>query len=394
MPETSNDMAGPVIFLVAGEPSGDHLGAALMRGLRMHAPGVQFHGVGGPAMQAEGMTSIFPMSDLSVMGLAEVLPRLPLLFRRISETVKAAIKLSPDACVTIDAPDFSFRVARRLHGKGFPLIHYVAPTVWAWRAGRARKIASFLDHLLALLPFEPPYFEREGLACTFVGHPVLDSGLDLGDGAVFRVKYNIASNARVLCVLPGSRIGEVERLLPIFGDVIDKLSTQIENLHVLMPTVSTTERSVRDGVSQWPVPVSVIVDNNEKADAFAASDGALAASGTVALELAIAGIPAVIGYRFNALTTWIARRVVRTPYASLVNIALNRCAIPECLLDDCTVENLTHEVKSILMDPDAKQAQLDAYDQAKDLFRVGTTSPGEQAALTVLRVIGHTPASP
>ena len=394
MPEISNDMVGPVIFLVAGEPSGDHLGAALMRGLRMHAPGVQFYGVGGPAMQAEGMTSIFPMSDLSIMGLAEVLPRLPLLFRRINETVKAAIELSPDACITIDAPDFNFRVARRLHGKGFPLVHYVAPTVWAWRAGRAKKIARFLDHLLALLPFEPPYFEREGLACTFVGHPVLDSGLDLGDGTVFRAKHNIAPNARVLCVLPGSRIGEVERLLPIFGEVIDRLSTQIKSLHVLVPTVSTTERIVHDGVSQWPVPVSIIADSNEKADAFAASDGALAASGTIVLELAVAGVPAVIGYRFNALTTWIARRIVRTPYASLVNIALNRYAIPECLLNDCTAENLTREVKSILMDPDARQAQLDAYDQVKDLFRVGTTSPGEQAALTVLRVTGYTPASP
>src|SRR5690606_18985 len=211
------------VFIVAGEPSGDALAAPLMRALRSRAPHISFFGVGGPLMTAEGLKSLFPMDELSVMGLFEVLPRLPRLLRRIDQTADAARRIAPDVFITVDAPDFSFRVARKLLGTAFPKIHYVAPSVWAWRPGRAKKIAALYDHLLTLLPFEPPYFEAEGLPANFVGHSVVESGANLGDGAAFRARGGIGDSERLLMLLPGSRRGEVTRHLPIFRGVVTEL---------------------------------------------------------------------------------------------------------------------------------------------------------------------------
>ena len=295
MSQVGRESRSPLIFLVAGEPSGDNLGGRLMSALKEATAGrIRFAGVGGQAMIAEGLDSLFPMSDLSVMGLTEVLPHLPRLFRRLKQTVTAAERLRPAAVITIDSPDFSFRVAARLKGRGIRLIHYVAPTVWAWKPGRSRKIAAFLDHLLALLPFEPPLFRAAGLPCTFVGHAVVESGADRGDGPGFRRRHGIPADAPVICVLPGSRSSEISRLLPVFGETLAILKRSWPGLQVLVPTVPAVAEPVKTAAAGWNVPAVVISGTTEKYDAFAAANAALAASGTVSLELALAGLPAVI----------------------------------------------------------------------------------------------------
>jgi lipid-A-disaccharide synthase len=379
-----------LVFLLAGEPSGDALGASVMRALDGKLGGkVRFAGVGGPemlgAVKGNALESLFPMQDLAVMGVFEVLPRLPLLLKRIKETANAVERLKPDVLLTIDAPDFCFRVIKRLKARGVnvPVVHFVAPSVWAWRPGRAAKVAKFLDHLLCLLPFEPPYFEREGLKATFVGHPVVASAIGNGDGPSFRARYSIAADAPVLCVLPGSRVGEVERLLPVFGETVAKLAPQFPGLRVVMPSVEHLEARLRSETAAWPAPVAV-VGGGQKADAFAAANAALAASGTVALELAMAGLPNVIGYQVHALTAVLARRLLKTRYANLINIILDREAVPELIQENCTAENLAREIARLLDDEGARAAQKAAAFEALKQLGFGGPPPGERAADVVL----------
>lgn len=378
----------PLIFLVAGEPSGDALGAGLMAALKERTGGaVRFAGVGGEGMASQGLDSLFPMADLSVMGVAEVLPRLPRILRRLSETAREARRLRPAAVVTIDAPDFCFRLAKRLRRDGIPLIHYVAPSVWAWRPGRARKIAAFLDHLLALLPFEPPYFEREGLPCTFVGHPVVESGADLGDGRRFRERHGIAAETTVICVLPGSRRSETSRLLPVFAEAVAGLRATRPDLVAVVPVIGAMAGEVARAVADWPVPATVVHERADKIDAFAAADVALAASGTVALELAMAETPAVIAYRVSPLTAWLARRLVRVSYANLVNLVLDRPAVPELLQGDCRPERLAAALETLIADDAARRSQVEAGREALARLGRGGPSPGERAAAVVIEVI-------
>src|SRR5438874_12839360 len=252
---TQDGEAAPFIFIIAGEPSGDALGGALIAALRERAGDrLRFAGIGGESMAEQGVASLVPLSDLAVAGIAEVLPRASLILRRVRETVQAIRQLRPDAVVTIDSSGFSWRIAHRLrrHGERLPLIHYVAPMVWAWRPGRARRMARWYDHLLTLLPFEPPYFERVGLACSYVGHPVLESGADRGDAARFRAEHGIAGEELVLTVLPGSRGGEVSRLLPIFGASLGRLEAMLGPFRVAVPTVETVAERVTGGVGGWP----------------------------------------------------------------------------------------------------------------------------------------------
>ena len=387
---------GPTIFLVAGEPSGDALGARLMSALKeARGDAVRFAGIGGAGMAAEGLDSLFPMGELSLMGLAEVLPHVPRLLRRIDETVSAIRAQRPDAVVTIDSPGFSFRVARRLAGSGIPLIHYVAPSVWAWRPGRARKIAGFLDHLLALLPFEPPYFWAEGLACTFVGHPVLESGAGDGDGPAFRRRHGIGDDVPLLCLLPGSRQGEVSRLLPVFAETVALVAKSRLDVEVVLPSVEGLAAAVSSATAMWPVRVRVVTGDAEKFDAFAAADVALAASGTVALELAMAKTPAVIAYRMHPLTGWLARRLVRVRYVSLVNLVLDRPVMPELLLGECRADRLAKAVTSLLDDPQARAAQASGAAEALAVLGLDGAAPSRRAADVVLDVIASVkPKSP
>ncbi|MEO3431695.1 lipid-A-disaccharide synthase [Inquilinus sp. CAU 1745] len=382
-------MTSKLVFLIAGEPSGDVLGARLMASLKRAAEGeVRFAGVGGERMQAEGLDSLFPMEELSVMGIAEVLPRLRSLTARIGQTARTALDLSPDIVITIDAPGFNFRVGRKLRGRTFPLVHYVAPTVWAWRPGRAKKIARFLDHLLVLLPFEPPYFEREGLSTSFVGHPVTESGADSGDGDRFRAIHGIPEDAPLLCVLPGSRRSETSRLLEIFGATVDLLASRFPDLRIVVPTVSWVAGEVSRAVANWAVPTVVVRGDEEKYDAFAAADAGLAASGTVALELAMAGLPSVIGYKMQPATAWIAKRLIRVKYANLVNILLDRPAVPEFLQDNCRPELLAEAIGSLLSDPDAAARQRqDARTAVAMLRPEGQPTPSDAAAAKILELM-------
>ncbi|MGB0935069.1 MAG: lipid-A-disaccharide synthase [Alphaproteobacteria bacterium] len=322
------------VFVLAGEASGDLLGAEAMQAIKHQTNGdVQFRGVGGKQMQAEGLESLYPMTDLSVMGLFEVLRRLPTLIKRMLQTEKAIRSWQPDLILTIDAPDFSFRLAKRVRDTGIKHVHYVAPTVWAWRPGRAKKIAKLIDHLLAVLPFEPPYFEKEGLPCTYVGHPVSRLGIDTIDRQQFRIQHNIAAETKLLCMLPGSREGEVTRLLPVFQETVKRLRQDDPDLKVVVPLADTVADKVKSLIN-----MDVIYTNGEqeKYAAMRASDAALAASGTVSLQLAMAEIPFVIGYKMNPITAWLAKKVVKVPSMTLVNLLLDKPVVPEFFQNDCT----------------------------------------------------------
>ena len=381
---------GPLVFLVAGEPSGDALGARLMDGLRSETgDAVRFAGVGGAAMRQRGLTSLFPMSDLSIMGLVEVLPRLPRLVRRLAQTVEAVTAIRPDVVVTIDSPGFTFRLARRLRGLGIPVVHYVAPSVWAWRPGRAAKMVGLFDHLMALLPFEVSYFEAVGLPCTFVGHSVLESGADQADGHTFRQRHDIPDAAPLLVCLPGSRHSETNRLLPVFGETVRRLAAGSPNLRIVVPTVETVAGAVTAAVAEWPGRPVVVLDESGRYAAFAAADVALAASGTVALELALARTPTVIAYRVHPLTAWLVRRLIKVRYANLINILLQREVVPERLQEACRADVLSVDVKRLLDDPRARSQQAEGVAEALRLLGRGGQSPSRRAARTVLEVIAR-----
>lgn len=379
---------GPLIYLIAGEPSGDLLGARLMAALRSELGGrVRFAGIGGEGMAREGLESRVPLSELAIMGLVEVVPHIRRIKRLIAETASDVNACAPAALVTIDAPAFSLRVSRAVDAPGTKRIHYVAPSVWAWRPGRAKKIAAFLDHLLALLPFEPPYFEVHGLATTFVGHPATETAAAKPNGKQFRDRHSIPQKAPVICVLPGSRAGEVRRHAPIFSRALEKLAQDHAGLHALVPTVPTVATQVAAAVADWPVPTTVVASEG-KLDAFAAADAALAASGTVSVELAMAGVPTIVAYKANWLSAAIAGMLLKIKFVSLVNIVLDRAAQPEFLQHRCTPRRLAEAVARLLVDPKLRAAQ--AADSAEALSKMAPKgkSPSSQAARAIVDVIG------
>lgn len=377
----------PLVWLIAGEPSGDLLGARLMAALREQTGGrISLVGIGGEQMAAQGLKSRFPISDIAVMGMAEVLPRLRLIRRRINETVTQILGDRPDVVVSIDSPGFCYRVWKRLAGQGIPLVHYVAPTVWIWKPGRARKFARLLDHLMVILPFEPPYFQKEGLACTFVGHPVVEEPDALGDGEAFRRTHGISREARVICVLPGSRRSEVSRLLPAFRDAAERVSCHSPGAVYCFPTLSYLDGVLRSGTARWPGRAIVVTSAAERRDAMAASDVAMAASGTVSLELAGAAIPHVVAYRVNGVTAALFRVMQkgRLRYANLVNILLDREAIPEFLQEKCRGDRIAAAVTALLEAGAARSAQTDAASRALAMLRTGERTPSSAAAAIVM----------
>lgn len=380
----------PLIFLIAGEPSGDVLGARLMAALSARlGDHVAFDGIGGAQMSAAGMVSRFPMEDLSVMGAAEIVPRLPKLLRRIRETVAAIKAARPDVVVTIDSPGFCFRVGKRLHGSGIPIVHFVAPQVWAWKAHRAREIAGFLDHLLALLPFEPPIFEEAGLPCTFVGHPVVESGAGSGDGRLMRARLGLGANEPLVCLLPGSRQSETRRLMPVYAETAARLLQQRPVVRFVLPAVDALRADIASEVERWPVtPGRVqLCPAAERFDAFAAADVALAASGTVSLELAMARTPMVITYRLNPMTAWLARRVIRVPHVNLINLIVDEAVVPELLQNDCRPDRAAAELIRLLDDPSTRARQRGAADRAIAALRPVAGTPSARAADVIASVV-------
>lgn len=377
--------AGVKLFVVAGEPSGDRLGGALMAGLRALAPGVAFAGVGGPAMQAEGLASLFPMRDLSVMGIAEVLPKYRALRRRLHQTAQAVIDDPPDALITIDSPDFCLRLAGlvRAARPGVRTIHYVAPSVWAWRPGRAARMAGVIDHVLALLPFEPPYMTAAGMTCDFVGHPVVAEPL-----ATEAERRVWGGEGPLVLALPGSRRGEVARLAPVIGATLALLKPRFPGLRVALPVVPAVRDLVVEAVQHWPVRPRLVDDPAMKRGAFAAADVAIAASGTVSLELAAAGCPMVIAYDMHPLTLWLMRRKALVDTVTLVNLVSETRTVPEYIGPDCRAARIAPALARLLSDGAARAAQEAAMEDTMHRLGRGGEAPGLRAARSVLAAVG------
>ena len=353
------------LFLLAGEASGDRLGAELMRGFRHLKPDVRFRGIAGPEMQSEGLDSLFDMAELSVMGLAEVLPKYFALKRRLDQTVAEVLAWKPDILVTIDSPDFCLRVARavRAADPSIRTCHYVAPSVWAWRPGRAKKMAAYIDHVLALLPFEPPYMQAEGMACDFVGHPVAEqAAVTSKQIAQFQADFGLDPARRSLVVLPGSRASEIKRLLPIFCKVVAQ--PYFAEFQLIFPTLLHLEPLLRaeiDALAQDTVLVTgagltAAAAAEQRLAAYGAATAALAASGTVSLELAAAGTPMVIAYDMGFISRMVIGAMLKIDTVTLVNLVSETRAVPEFIGKDCKAERIAPALQQILDAPDA-QAQ-------------------------------------
>jgi len=378
----------PLIFVVAGETSGDNLAGGLMAALRHQtADRVRFVGVGGPQSESQGLTSLFPMSELSVMGLAEVLPHLPRLIKRLNQTVAAAKRLKPDVIVTVDSPGFCLRFAHHLRGTGIPIIHYVAPQLWAWGPFRARKLSKRLDHIMALLPFEVPFFTERGIPCTYVGHPAIAGDVERGDGPAFRARHGVPPHAQLLCVVPGSRAGEVRRMLPVFEGALRILKDAYPDLRVVIPVANAAAETVHSMIADWPFPV-VLTDMAQRFDAFAASDAAMAKSGTVTLELALANVPMAVAYRISPVSAFLVRRMgVSVPHASLVNLLAGRGVVPELLQEECTPTRLAASIGELLSSKQARDAQCKSFREVVEVLGERDPPPSERAAKVVLDIV-------
>jgi lipid-A-disaccharide synthase len=381
------------VFLSAGEPSGDFLGSQLMKALKKQLDGdVIFVGLGGALMAAEGLSSLFPIEELSIMGLAEIIPHIRRIRNRIKETVEAIETIHPDVVVTIDSPGFNFRVGKRLKKriKSIPLVHYVAPSVWAWRPKRAHAVAQFLDHLLVLFPFEPPFFLKEGLPTTFVGHPVVELGLEKLHDPTFRTRHEIGAQVPILTLLPGSRRGEISRLLPVFQETVVSLQQKYPDIQVVIPTLAHLAGQIK---KQFTLPATIITTPSEKFAAYRESQAALAASGTVSLELAAAGVPMAIAYKINPITHFLVRCLVKVKYACLVNLLMNEEIVPERLQEDCTSQKLVVALEGYFSsEEEARNRMVKKMQEAiKKLISAPYQMPSTYAAQQICQMMGIKP---
>ena len=386
------------VFILAGEPSGDNLGGALMAGLKSLMRDISFVGVGGAQMQAEGLESLFDMSELSVMGLAEILPRYRSLMARIDQTAEAVIEAAPDVLITIDSPDFSLRVARRVRARSeLRIVHYVAPTVWAWRPGRARKMARWVDHVLALFPFEPPFMQAAGMECDFVGHPVVAEPVaSAEEAAAFRAETGIG-DAPLLLVLPGSRSGEVARLGPVLQQAVARIMAEAPDTRIVIPAAASVLAEVRRMTRTWkgaPVVLDPTMPDAAtgavmKRAAFRAADVALAASGTVSLELAAARTPMVIAYDMSWLSRQIIGLMLKVDTVTLVNLVSETRAVPEFIGANCRPGPIARATLDLF---DERSTQLAAMESTMQRLGQGGEAPGLRAARAVLCGMGRAEA--
>jgi lipid-A-disaccharide synthase len=375
------------LMLVCGEPSGDQLGAELMQGLRALAgDNVKITGVGGPAMAAQGLKSLFPLDATAVMGLREVVPRVPEILRRVRAAADFALATRTDAVVCIDSPDFTHRIARRLRrlDPGIRTVNYVAPQVWASRSYRARKMAGYFDLVLALLPFEVPFFETHGIHAKFVGHPVVERAAKMTGGKALRERLDIGERAPLLALLPGSRTNEIHHLLPVFRDTIARLAQDIPGLVCVLPAVAHVAERVRAGSKDWPAPLHIVESEADKFAAFDAADVALAASGTVTTELALAGTPMVVTYRVGWLTAALMWPLVNVEHVTLVNLLLGREAVPELLQSRCRADLLAACLLRLFRHPELRETQRHDLREAVHLLGIDDEAPSLRAARALL----------
>ena len=388
--ETSEKLARPLIYVMAGEVSGDIIGARLIREIkRLRRHKFSFAGVGGEQMTNEGVQSLFPISEMAVMGIFELVPHVPNLIRRIHETVQDIITKKPVAVISIDSKAFTMRVAKLIKKQQkesdneIKLIHMVAPTVWAWRPGRAKNISKFLDHLLTLFPFEPPFFTRHGLPTTFIGHPLAEQ--PVGCSSIYRNIHDVDEATKIICLLPGSRPGEIKRLLPIFKKTLDLLLKKYPNIHIAMPTVVSVEGMLRRETLDWETPVSIITDPEMKLNAFAASSAALAASGTVTLELALAKVPSVIAYKVNPLSAIIGYFLVNQDAVVLPNKLTDEEIFPLYLQWKCTPYNLYEAVIQKIENP--TDQLIEVSDAIRNMLRPNGQSSQNLAAQIIINLV-------
>ena len=374
------------VFLIATEESGDRLGANLMKVLRQRlGDGVRFEGVGGRAMAREGLESLFPIEELSIIGLAAVVKDLPKILGLIKETAIAVVEAAPDILVIIDSPDFTHRVARRVRAKdpSLPIVNYVSPSVWAWRPGRARAMLRYVDHVLALLPFEPEAYRRlRGPPCSYVGHPLTEQLSALRPDADEAVRR--AESPPVLLVLPGSRRSEIRHHMAVFGQAVARLQEQGVAFELVLPTMPHLQEAVVDAVKGWPVQPQVVIGEQEKRAKFRIAHAALAKSGTVTLELALAGVPMVTAYRTGSMEAWILRRAIKVNSVILANLVIGENVVPEFLQEDCTPEKLAAALRDVLSDSDLRRKQLEAFATIDGIMSTGNQPPSARAADIVL----------
>ena len=374
-------------MLVCGEPSGDALGAQLMGGLKALAGDrVSFTGVGGLAMEREGLKSLYPLDATAVMGLREVVPAIPAILRRVKQAVDFAVQTKPDAVVVIDSPDFTHRVARALRKRdpSIRTVDYVAPQVWASRAYRARAMARYFDLVLALFPFEVAFFEKYGLRAAFVGHPVVERAARMAGGAALRARLGIAADAPLLALLPGSRTSEIRFILPAFREAVDLLAKKIPGLVTVLPTVPHVAAKVRAATQDWATPLHIVEGEADKYAAFDAATIALAASGTVTAELALSRTPMVVAYKVGGLTYFLSRWMMRVRHFTLINILLDREAVPEYLQGAATPETLAGAVAHLFADENARAAQVNAMNEFATLLGEKDEPPSLRAARVLL----------
>ena len=378
------------VYLIAGEPSGDLLGSRLMRAMRKKCKdNIEFLGVGGDTMKAEGLPSLFDISDLAVMGLVEVIPSIPKVLRHIREVVADIIAKKPDVIITIDSWSFCARIHKILRRKklGIPQIHYVAPQVWAWKKKRARTMYKYIDCLLTLLAQEPKYFTPYHLQAYFVGHPVIESDVVTANGDEFRKKYNIPAEKRIISLLPGSRKNEISRLLPVFAETAKKLLSEDKNFYFVVPTVSTVAENVKKMLQKYDFEYQVVETEADRYMAFHASEAAIAASGTVALELAIANVPHIIAYKVSPMTAWLAKHFLHIQFVNLSNILLGREVVPELLQERCDASNIKNNIMQLLKKGTLYKKQQAGFEKVKELLGMGDRTPSENACEIILNEI-------
>ena len=379
------------IFIVAGEHSGDALGAKLMSAIERLRPGeFQFKGVGGHEMQAEGLTSLFPIEDVAVMGPLNILKALPRLRRRVLTAVDAALAANPDLVVIIDSPEFTHPIAKRIRKRAaqIPIIDYVSPSVWAWRPGRARKMRAYVDEVLGLLPFEPEAHARlGGPHCTYVGHPLIERLPDIenADAAALAARLGIAPGQPVLLALPGSRRSEVERLIDVFGETVGVLSERVPGLAVVIPAVEHVKPLIAERSKAWKIAPSILDSNTDKYPAMKLARAALAASGTVTLELALANLPMAVAYKVDPIAAPFLRRLIKAKTVVLANLVLGENAFPEFLQEDCNGARLSAALIPLLGESPERDRQLAALARIPARVKLETGTPSEAAALAVLR---------